>query len=193
MSYIFEHKNPLAATCIREGAGKFVSITGTSKLDIAQLFEVNMMMYNTIGESFITGYLTTSDEVVRGIVQVMEDFCNVKCHISYIGKAKMHIFLPNMQEVYRLKDEMLGVKQLLQQPMMIDTGGGGEYVYVEAPVGKVKREDRRGRTRSIPVVDHCFGQLRPLAVRRLQEFRADREILTDVWNSKRTIELHWSY
>ncbi len=193
IGYRFKSRNPLAATCVRDGTDRFVAITATSKFHIDALAETNLKMYNTIGEAFITGFLATDDEIVRGIVSIMEDFCNVNCHLSYIGKAKMHIYLPTTQEVYRLRDEMLGVKQLLQQPMTIDTAHAGAYVYVEAPMTKRKMEDRKGRTRSIPIVDHCFSQLRPLAVKRLREFRADREILTDVWNSKRTIEMHWSY
>jgi hypothetical protein len=193
IGYRFKARNPLAATCTRDGTDRFVSIIGTSKFHIDALAETNPKMYNTIGEAFITGFLATDDEVVRGIVNVMEDFCNVNCHISYIGKAKMHIYLPGVDAVYRLRDEMLGVKQLLQQPMTIDTGGGGQYVYVESPMTKKRVEDKNGRRRSVPVVNHCFDQIRPLAVRRLQEYRPDREILTDVWNSKRTIEMHWSY
>jgi hypothetical protein len=189
--FYYHQRNPLAATCILHKAQEFTRIEAHSILDVKSLAEKDPTLYHNIGLDIDRGFRITTDPRVVGIFQVLESHCNAVFRISYIGKAQMTIYLPH-DDVSVLRKEVEAIRELMQQPLEIGWGGGACFT-VTAPVEKIRRDDQHGRTRSIPVVSHCFQQVRPLVIKYLQKHRHYRENMLVTWRDKPNIRMHWSY
>jgi hypothetical protein len=189
--YHFRSRNPLAATCTLHGCERFVRVVANSSLDIAALAQYAPKVYIGIGEDIDRGFRTSDDAMTKAIHTVLAQYCNTMYHMSYLGKGSMIIYLP-MGVLNKFKQEVEAIRELMQQPLRTDWGGNGCYT-ISAPVSKKAVTDKRGRERSVPVISHCFQQVRPLAVKYLREQRDLRQTMWDVWTNKPTIPLDWSY
>ncbi len=194
MSVMFEYidKSDLAATCILEGASRFVRIEAKAFLDVELLFQHEPKLFQKISDDIGRGYRTTEDPPLVRTEQAFLKYFGANWEMSYFGKSKLSIYVRSDERRKQLKAEVQGLMELMQAKFQFYTSYD-DFLVCQSEVTVNKKEDARGRTRATPVIDHQFQQVRPLLQKVLDETKEERIELRRKWADRPRIPLEWNW
>lgn len=189
-NYNFIERTGLAATCILEGAERFVRVEAKAWLDVGLLMEHEPKLFRKISDDIERGYRTTEDYPLVRVEDAFLKHCGAKWEMSYFGKAKLSTYVRDRTRRVQLKGEVQGLVELMQSKVEFYTTVD-DYLVCTSEVTKEQKPGKNGRMRSVPVIDHQFQQLRPLLQRTLKETQEERLVLRRLWAERPRIPLDW--